>query len=1218
MKLSLPPTFGPRRIGSTACATLLLMASTQSWAADYTFVKIGNPAQTGSSALALDNHGRVATTSLIRSFLFADNSHTAHLEVTYANIATSTPGIVAQGLNDLGEVVGRFRTNGAPANQTRGFLRRADGTFEPFDVPGVASTSISEINNRSSWVGETRSDLTSFGLIRGFVHSNGLSTEIHFPGAVLSRAYGINDAGDIVGQYQLEDAVSRPFLLRKGFYTQLVPANPPGGFVSGIAFSISDNGLVLGTYRDLANVSKTWVMRADGTFEYPALPGTGRTINNAGQIAGSFVDSSNANTPTPYLATRMPSAVTANILALPTVPGGTYNVAKDISDDGHAIAGFSTSTASGEGLEAIRWQVMEGISGLGDLPPNNTANFEFFSYAWKTTGNGSTVVGHGTGTNGASLAFKWTHGAGLISLGDLAGGEVFSQAKGVSDDGSIIVGYSTSALGDEPFRWTAAGGMQSLGTLPGGTNSGVAWDISADGAVIVGQAQNTNGFTEAFRWTAATGLVGLGDLPGGAFSSRALAVSRNGRWIVGRSESANGKEAFVWSSETGMRGLGDLPGGVMADRFDGDAFSVSDDGVVVGSSETVVNSEFGHAAFIWDATRGIRDLKTVLASDFGVNMRGWTLESAEGISANGRFLAGSGTDPAGNLVAWRVTLPEDRKPAGFHVTYLALSDSAGDTANKINNLGEITGTMDGPDGVSRGYRFSTVSGLEVARAGYPGSGFTEWGGLNSAGTLAGYFADPADPTFNTYRAFVRSANGTETILTWSGDPDFGFTVDINERGQVAGGGGTTAWVWNPDGTFNAFKVPGFTVNGAFGMNDHGVVVGAAWPGFFDTPNGLIYHTASNTATIWNYPGAAQTTLYGINNRGDIVGEFKPNLTSANIPFVRWADGSTQVLEFVGLTGVRVYDINDHRLLVGRYKDGANKNRSFYATPSHVAGTRSYTLGHGDIRPMYTNGVLRLIYNLSYGAEVDGVEVGTFEDRERGVDFEPEALRVVVPQASLERPDGPAWDFLGTAAGQPVWFVPEVQEDDRPWLGLSTESLTEKDWADGLVQFQLTGFSGPPGGHFALFQNDGDTNRVHFQTADGVDEVDVYRTLGLSGPGFPAHIHAHANWGFTRPGIYRLEFRLSGRHVVDGPKEAQAAFLIEVARPAPVLQFARTEAGGLSLSWATELGATYRVQRRSRLDSGTWSEWLVREGTGLSQQVQVSTQGDGQFYRIVIE
>lgn len=51
---------------------------------------------------------------------------------------------------------------------------------------------------------------------------------------------------------------------------------------------------------------------------------------------------------------------------------------------------------------------------------------------------------------------------GFQGLGDLPGGNIFSQAAGVSADGSVVVGQSNSASGGEAFRWTAGGGMVGL------------------------------------------------------------------------------------------------------------------------------------------------------------------------------------------------------------------------------------------------------------------------------------------------------------------------------------------------------------------------------------------------------------------------------------------------------------------------------------------------------------------------------------------------------------------------------------------------------------------------------------------------------------------------------------------------------------------------------------------------------------------------------------
>jgi probable HAF family extracellular repeat protein len=67
---------------------------------------------------------------------------------------------------------------------------------------------------------------------------------------------------------------------------------------------------------------------------------------------------------------------------------------------------------------------------------------------------------------GQIRAFRWTAARGMQNLGTLGGDR--SEARGVSADGSVVVGWAYNAAGhDRAFRWTAAGGMQDLGTLGG-------------------------------------------------------------------------------------------------------------------------------------------------------------------------------------------------------------------------------------------------------------------------------------------------------------------------------------------------------------------------------------------------------------------------------------------------------------------------------------------------------------------------------------------------------------------------------------------------------------------------------------------------------------------------------------------------------------------------------------------------------------------------------
>ena len=117
----------------------------------------------------------------------------------------------------------------------------------------------------------------------------------------------------------------------------------------------------------------------------------------------------------------------------------------------------------------------------------------------------------------------------------------------------------------------------------------------------MGQGSSTSGY-EAFRWTDGGGMVGLGDLAGGSFNSRAYGVSADGSAVVGRGSSASGTEAFVWDETNGMRGL------------------------------------------------------MQVLMDQGIDMTGWSLTEARGVSADGLTIVGYGTNPLGQEEGWIATI----------------------------------------------------------------------------------------------------------------------------------------------------------------------------------------------------------------------------------------------------------------------------------------------------------------------------------------------------------------------------------------------------------------------------------------------------------------------------------------------------------------------------------------------------------------------------------
>ncbi len=54
----------------------------------------------------------------------------------------------------------------------------------------------------------------------------------------------------------------------------------------------------------------------------------------------------------------------------------------------------------------------------------------------------------------------------------------------------------------------------------------------------------------------------------------------------------------------------------------------------------------------------MQSLQDILTTDHGLDLTGWDLFQAEGISADGRVISGIGTNPSGEFEAWVAMIPE--------------------------------------------------------------------------------------------------------------------------------------------------------------------------------------------------------------------------------------------------------------------------------------------------------------------------------------------------------------------------------------------------------------------------------------------------------------------------------------------------------------------------------------------------------------------------------
>ena len=284
------------------------------------------------------------------------------------------------------------------------------------------------------------------------------------------------------------------------------------------------------------------------------------------------------------------------------------------------------------------------IGDKGELPGG-----DFFSQANGISADGSTVVGRSESDTALNLeAFRWTEASGMIGLGKLSlpGDRLSSRASATSSNGSVVVGGSATTMVGEAFLWTQATGLVALGDLSGGSANSQAQGVSPDGRIVVGLG-NSGGGSEAFRWESATGMEGLGDLPGGDSDSYADGVSADSRVIVGVGSSDAGREAFRWTAPDGMVGLGDLPGG----NYESGARDVSADGRVVVGYGSISFAEPFSAPFLWDETNGMQNLEDLLMAQ-GVDLAGWQLREASGVSADGSIIVGTGRNPDGFQEAW--------------------------------------------------------------------------------------------------------------------------------------------------------------------------------------------------------------------------------------------------------------------------------------------------------------------------------------------------------------------------------------------------------------------------------------------------------------------------------------------------------------------------------------------------------------------------------------
>jgi len=218
----------------------------------------------------------------------------------------------------------------------------------------------------------------------------------------------------------------------------------------------------------------------------------------------------------------------------------------------------------------------------------------------------------------------------------------------------------------------------------------------------------------------------------------------------------------------------------------------------------------------------------------------------------------------------------------------------------------------------------------------------------------------------------------------------------------------------------------------------------------------------------------------------------------------------------------------------------------------------WTLGHGDIGIGYdTAGGFEPHWHLGEDGEevvVDGIPKSNDPD---GFEYDTDALHLRFA-ASAPRSVDPSFDFIGVAAGLPVWLLPDTSPASDaagvPFVGFGTEELNFADWT-GNILLTLTGITGSGidnNGFFSVFV---DSANIQIQSFGGITSADV---ISLT-----AGDHVHFNMAFTKPGIYNVTFAITGFNNTDGEQSGTGTYTFEVI-PEPATTLLLALSGGALL------------------------------------------------------
>ena len=269
--------------------------------------------------------------------------------------------------------------------------------------------------------------------------------------------------------------------------------------------------------------------------------------------------------------------------------------------------------------------------------------------------------------------------------------------------------------------------------------------------------------------------------------------------------------------------------------------------------------------------------------------------------------------------------PPADTPASAQYTLITIGVAGSNTAGAwgINNAGLVSGNYEDASAVYHGFVWQNGA---LQTVDYPGALYTYLFKANNQGVAIGLYDDAT----NTEHAVLNSVGGG----TWTVLPDVpGYPNNegygINDGGVAVGNAysadysASVAWIWHPHSSaYSFFTVPGsaqYSTN-PLGINGKGQIVGAfctASPCYNDSGVYFGFLKQGSDYTTIDAPGASGARACGIDNSGTIVGEWW-DAAGASQGFVLTSSGLFTSVDYPGPELTTVLGINDRGDISGNY------------------------------------------------------------------------------------------------------------------------------------------------------------------------------------------------------------------------------------------------------------------------------------------------------------